>query len=112
LKFFDECKKLKVLHIIVTQWSVDPSPYHKRQHLLQDDLTIKRFSKTNGFDALLSIRGLQKVTVQNSKRHKAPGLSDEELAAFEAVLMQRLTQPKLVRVRGYLTSWILMLTSF
>ncbi|KAE9370692.1 hypothetical protein N431DRAFT_546473 [Stipitochalara longipes BDJ] len=94
LALFNECKKLKVLHVVVTQWSVDPSPYHKRQLLFQDDLSIKRFSRTNGFDALLAIRGLQKVTVQNSKIHKAPGLSDEELAAFEAVLMRELTQPK------------------
>ncbi|PMD54178.1 uncharacterized protein K444DRAFT_136978 [Hyaloscypha bicolor E] len=95
LTFFAQCKKLKVLHIMITKWSVDAAPYHRRQHTFQNEDSVKRFRKTNGFDKLVAIRGLQKVTVQNcAGLYGASDVTQEELVALEAFLMRELTKPR------------------
>jgi hypothetical protein len=103
LTFFGQCKQLKTLHIKITQWAVDNKQYHHRQFKFQDETSIKRFNKTNGFDVLVAIRGLQKVTVQNAaSQFAAKDLTQAELDAFAAFLTRELCQPKPVEaeVRG------------
>jgi hypothetical protein len=106
LSFFAQCKQLKVLHIRITQWAVDNKQYHHRQFKFQYEASIKRFNTTNGFDVLVAIRGLQKVTVQNAaSQFAAKDLTQAELDAFAAFLTKELCQPRPVesevRVRGY-----------
>jgi hypothetical protein len=113
LTFFAQCKKLKVLHIMITKWSVDAAPYHRRQHTFQNEDSVKRFRKTNGFDKLVAIRGLQKVTVQNcAGLYGASDVTQEELVALEAFLMRELTKPRPdgAEVCGYPSHITCMLT--
>jgi hypothetical protein len=85
---------------------VDNKQYHHRQFKFQDEASIKRFNKTNAFDVLVAIRGLQKVTVQNAaSQFAAKDLTQAELDAFAAFLTKELCQPRPVeaevRVSGY-----------
>ena len=74
---------------------MDNKQYHHRQFKFQDETSIKRFNKTNGFDVLVAIRGLQKVTVQNAaSQFAAKDLTQAELDAFAAFLTRELCQPK------------------
>jgi hypothetical protein len=90
---------------MITQWSVDAAPYHKRQFLFQNEDSIKRFRSTNGFDKLVAIQGLQKVTVQNcTGQIRAKDVTQEELSAFETFLTRELTKlrPNEAEVCDYL----------
>ncbi len=106
LNFFAQCKQLKILHIRITQWAVDNKQWHHRQFKFQDEASIKRFNTTNGFDVLVAIRGLQKVTVQNAApQFAAKDVTQAELDALAAFLTKELCQPRPVeaevRVSGY-----------
>jgi hypothetical protein len=96
LKMFLGCSKLKILHIKITQHCVTTvvDPYARRQWLYQDDVNIKKFNRLNGFDNLVRLRGLDRVTVRNSKSLCAADVSNQEIADFEAFLTRILTLPK------------------
>jgi hypothetical protein len=98
LRALAKCPKLKLLNINLTQYCVGgDTRHHKRQYQHQDKDSIKKFSRTQGFDALAEFRGLEKVTVSNpTGPFTAPAkeVSNEEIAALEAFLMKTLTKPK------------------
>ena len=96
LRMFLELSNLKVLHIRITKYCAPDvaDPYARRQWQYQGDDTIKKFNKTNGFDNLVQLRGLDRVTVRKSAFPPAENVSDQEMADFEAFLMRVLTQPK------------------
>jgi len=105
LRMLKDCKKLKILHLRLTKWSIlsdNDSSNPRRQYLHQDEPAVAKFKRTNGFDDLLSLRGLELVTVKNDyedrARLKPEALSDEELKAFESFLSKQLTQPKSPKV--------------
>lgn len=107
LRIFQGCKNLKILHVRLTTWSIDLpgrwAPNAKVQHLYRGEPAVAKFQLVNGFDDLLSLRGLDDVTVKNDlpsdRRIKSVDLSDEELKAFETFLKQKLTRPKQSDVR-------------
>lgn len=93
--FFARCSQLKILHLLLTSHCVDASYYHRRQKLYQDDDSVKRFRKTNGFDSLVQIRGLSRVHVRpNDGIHAPNNLPKTDLDAFETFLNGLLTLPK------------------
>ena len=65
--------------------------YAKRQFSYQDEPAVAKFRRTNGFDLLLSFRGLEIVTVEDKKPSR---LTDAEFQAFESFLRQELTKPQ------------------
>lgn len=66
LRIIGGLPKLKVLTIVLTQYCVNGHlSDHKRQHKYQDEVSITKFNKTNGFDAIVDIRGLARVIVKN-----------------------------------------------
>jgi hypothetical protein len=92
-----KCPNLKVLNLRLTPYAVGTSTlHHRRQHKHQDNEDIKKFSRANGFDALLELRGLEKVIVSNyiNTDSVAKEVTPAEIAAFEAFLMSNLTKPK------------------
>jgi hypothetical protein len=92
-----KCPQLQVLNLVVSRFSIDrhetPS---RKQKLYQDEPSVRRFKHNPGFDKLVQIRGLQKVTVQNDPINALLGvkITTEELAAFEQFLTSLLTLPK------------------
>jgi len=93
--FLGRCSQLKTLHLLLTSHCIDASYYHRRQKLHQDDDTVKRFRKTNGFDSLVQIRGLSRVNVRpNNGMHAPNNLPKTDLDAFETFLNGLLTLPK------------------
>lgn len=92
---------LKVMTIVLTQYSTGgQNLLHKRQTKYQDNQSIAKFNKTNGFDALVEIRGLDVVKVRNKgpDDHGPPAIAtDAEITAFETFLNSVLTKPPFVR---------------
>ncbi|KAG4432162.1 hypothetical protein IFR05_012354 [Cadophora sp. M221] len=100
LRAIQEFKKLRVFNIKLTEYCVDSPmrPRSSRQFLHQQEPTIAKFNKTSGFDILISMRGLERVTVSNSASGtcmiKPSDASDAEIRAFEVFVNRELTQPK------------------
>ncbi|CZR51233.1 uncharacterized protein PAC_01108 [Phialocephala subalpina] len=103
LKTFMQCKNLKIFNLRLTKYAVFSASHgytsSKRQFLYQDEPAVAKFKLTNGFDELVSLRGLERVTVKNDYpsdevKIRPEDLSDQELKAFETFLTQMLTQPK------------------
>ncbi|KAH6718155.1 hypothetical protein BKA61DRAFT_599122 [Leptodontidium sp. MPI-SDFR-AT-0119] len=100
LRAIQEFKKLRIFNIKLTEYCVDSPtrPRSSRQFLHQQEPTIAKFNKTSGFDILISMRGLERVTVTNSASGtcmiKPSDASDAEIQAFEAFVNRELTQPK------------------
>jgi len=93
--FLGRCSQLKTLHLLLTSHCINASNYHRRQKLHQDDDSVKRFCKTNGFDSLVQIRGLSRVHVRpNDGMHAPNNLPKTDLDAFETFLNGLLTLPK------------------
>ena len=90
------CPNLKIFNLVLTQYCVSRTGINqRRQHLYQDEPSIKNFSRTNGFDALVKLRGLERVTVKNHVGSlSAYGILDSEITAFESFLNGILTQPR------------------
>jgi len=58
------CPKLKFLNLQISWLTVDNSDLHRRRQYSHRDVPeAKRFKNTGGFDALVSLRGLELVTV-------------------------------------------------
>jgi hypothetical protein len=96
-------KQLKIFNLIITKYCVHrTNPLHsqRRQYTYQAVPNIEQFSRSNGFDALMTIRGLEKVNVTSSERVDiAVGRSEvslREIDHFEAFLNQHLTLPRRV----------------
>ncbi|ESZ90153.1 hypothetical protein SBOR_9458 [Sclerotinia borealis F-4128] len=90
------CTKLETLEIELTPNCVEAGPYnrHKVQYLHQEDSSIRKFSRSNGFDKLISLRDIKKVIV--SRRWKmalSSFVTEEELKTFEKFLIEKLTTP-------------------
>lgn len=104
LAFIKSLPKVKILNVSLTEYCVNGGlKSHKRQHLFQGIESIKKFNKSNGFDALVQFRGLEEVRV-----HRSPSLSlrpsnidlnDDEIKALEVFLNAELTKPKIIKVR-------------
>jgi hypothetical protein len=92
------CKKLKTLHLRLTLSCVDVGgsgyAFSKPQYLHQEEPAVAKFRRTNGFDELLSLRGLENISVENSTDMSQDTLSDQEVLAFQTFLNQMLTQPE------------------
>jgi len=92
-KYLTGCPKLKILHLVTTNWVINAT-HQKTQTEYQDDNTIRKFSRTNGFDNLVQIRGLRMVTVRHINDNLVEAeVTKEELNVFEAFLMGKLTLP-------------------
>lgn len=89
---------LKVLTLFITRFCVEGAiTNHKRQVNHQNDSSIKKFSSTNGFDALSDIRGLESVKVKNQSSNAyaiVAHVTEKEILAFQTFLTKELTQPK------------------
>jgi hypothetical protein len=94
--------QLKVLNLIITKFCIQKPTLQsqRRQYQYQGRNDIMKFSRSNGFDALVALRGLEKVNVSNStNKDTAADRSDislREIDQFAAFLNECLTQPKLV----------------
>ncbi|KUJ22861.1 uncharacterized protein LY89DRAFT_312617 [Mollisia scopiformis] len=94
------CKQLKVFHLRVTRSVVFGGDhlFDRRQYTYQDEPLAAKFSRSNGFDELLQLRGLETITVENHDHYKFwvkdKYLSNAELKAFETFLASKLTLPK------------------
>jgi hypothetical protein len=91
------CPKLKVLNLRLTTCPIDVSPHDwraKRQWSHRDVPEATRFRNAGGFDALVQIRGLERVNVIRGDSVNHDRLKDEEKDAFEAWLNTILTQEK------------------
>jgi hypothetical protein len=97
LRFFASCKNLRILNILVTRYGIN-TVNHGRQYSFQNEDSIRKFVTCNGFDTLLTLRGLLEVNVRRDTGALYPSfseLSDDEIDAFEDFLSEHLTQPKL-----------------
>jgi len=91
--FLQSCKSLKKLTVIYSTGA----QYRRRsrpQRLYQDDLTLAKFSRLNGFDILCSLRGLEKVkiVVTEPSLNAHYGIKETERLRFEDFLMTKVTQ--------------------
>lgn len=104
LRMINGFKQLKIFHLRLTKYCVYSDPmilpggFTRVNYLHQSEPAVARFRRTNGFDELLSLRGLELVTVLNHHsgdiRVASGDLSGEELNAFELFLNKQLTQPR------------------
>jgi hypothetical protein len=99
LRWFQTCENLKIFHLVVTKYCTD-SIHNRRQWSYQNDFTIKKWSGSNGFDALVLLRGLERVEVRHAQAEKKGNATDAEIADFQAFLTRILTQPKPEPVRN------------
>ncbi|KAG4031280.1 hypothetical protein MFRU_009g00700 [Monilinia fructicola] len=69
----------------------------KLQFLYQDDISIRKFSRSNGFDKLVSLRHLKKVVVSKAfgiEQVMSSGfITEAEIKTFEKFLIKKLTTP-------------------
>jgi hypothetical protein len=95
LQMLHECKKLESLHVVLTGHCGSGGLYDRPQYLFQDDANIRKFSRTNGFDSLISFRGLKQVTVSRTATTSTyyQTASKAEFDAFEMFLIRKLTEP-------------------
>ncbi|KAM3084208.1 hypothetical protein ACMFMG_001686 [Clarireedia jacksonii] len=95
LQMLHKCKKLESLHIVLTGHCGSGGLYDRPQYLFQDDPSIRRFCKTNGFDSLISFRGLKRVTVSRTATtsNYYASASKAEFDTFEKFLIMKLTEP-------------------
>ncbi|KAI9650708.1 hypothetical protein NHQ30_000730 [Ciborinia camelliae] len=94
---------LETLYVKLGSTCVEKGPnsyphYVRRpQYLHQGDNSIRKFSRTNGFDKLISLRGLKKVIVSKHWGLEAAirvgTLTEADVKAFEKFLMEKLTTP-------------------
>ncbi|KAH7417872.1 hypothetical protein BKA64DRAFT_181639 [Cadophora sp. MPI-SDFR-AT-0126] len=100
LRIFQEFERLRIFHLVLSKYCVySPTrPGSSRQSLHQHEPAAAKFNKTSGFDNLISMRGLETVTVENSTsdncKIKFEDASDAEILAFETFLVRELTKPK------------------
>lgn len=102
LRFFQTCKHLKVFNLTLTKFAVSKSIrsyfYRGRQYSYQKEPAATKFNQTHGFDELMSMRALERVTVSNIAGPNVqitPDLvSDEEIKVFEDFLNRELTKPR------------------
>jgi hypothetical protein len=85
--------KLKTLQLSYSEVVVMTPNWRSRNVLYQNDEDVKSFKNGNGFDSLVQIRGLEKVTVF---KDWVSDLHNEK--EFEAFLMKYLTLPKPIQV--------------
>lgn len=95
MQFFATCPNLRILNVLITTYTIH-TDYHKRQFKFQNELSISKFSKCNGFDAMMDLRGLDRVNVRRDVGEPPTFLAvtNDELKAFEDFLNVHLTQPK------------------
>ncbi|PVH83501.1 hypothetical protein DL98DRAFT_513025 [Cadophora sp. DSE1049] len=100
LRIFQEFEKLRIFHLVLSKYCVySPTrPGSSRQFLYQHEPAAAKFNKTSGFDNLISMRGLNIVTVENSTNDnckiKPEDASDAEIQAFEAFVAKELTKQR------------------
>jgi hypothetical protein len=95
LSMLKDCVNLKVFHITLTKYTISPHYNPGRPWLHRDEPAVAKFKHANGFDELFRLRGLQTVTVVNETGDLGIGsVSDAEIKAFEAFLIQQITQPR------------------
>jgi hypothetical protein len=99
LRFFQQCENLKIFHLVVTKYCTS-SVHNRRQWQYQDDYTIRKWSRSNGFDALVALRGLERVEVRHAEADKKADATAAEIADFQAFLNRILTKPKPEPVRN------------
>jgi hypothetical protein len=95
IQMLHKCKKLESLHVVLTGHCGSGGLYDRPQYLFQDDTSIRNFSRTNGFDSLVSLHGLKQATVSRTATtstfyHTA---SKAEFDIFEVFLIKKLTEP-------------------
>ncbi|EPE24623.1 hypothetical protein GLAREA_08476 [Glarea lozoyensis ATCC 20868] len=94
---------VKIFNLVVTQFCVNRDFFansQRRQYLHQDVDGIDNFKRTNGFDALMALRGFEKVNVISSKMHSPDReVSLKEMLRFEKFLNEHLTAPRVVRTK-------------
>lgn len=91
------CPKLKILNLQVSWLTIDNGDIHRRRQYSHRDVEeAKRFRNTGGFDALVSLRGLELVTVtlRNDTLPAQITMTQQEVDAFAAWLNTILTQEK------------------
>lgn len=88
----------KVLNLLVTRYVCEVQ-HHTRQRYYQSDPRGHPFNGANGWDALVQLRGLKKITVRRDPKH-ATGYSDRNiltdavLQTLEDYLMTIVTERK------------------
>jgi hypothetical protein len=90
--------QLKIFNLVITRYCVNRQLHgQRRQYTHQNVDCIKKFSKSNGFDAIMTLRGLERVNVSNSKgliAADANEVSHVEISRFEIFLNEHLTMPR------------------
>ncbi|KAE8441336.1 hypothetical protein EG329_005485 [Mollisiaceae sp. DMI_Dod_QoI] len=101
LRMFKRCNKLKVLRIVLTCYALSQHAqfYNPgKQYLYRDEPAADKFKDSDGFDELVTMRGLQLVVIYNhhveNMQVKSGDITEKELKAFEAFLNKKLTRPK------------------
>lgn len=73
---------------------------HRRQYLHQSDESVEGFVTSNGWDALVSLRGLKKITVKRAIHFvnvsRSYDMTTSALKALEDFLMTIVTKPKVI----------------
>ncbi|KAF7867343.1 hypothetical protein EAF04_005426 [Stromatinia cepivora] len=92
------CAHLETLEIVLQRSCVSdgqPTYYHRKvQRLHQADNSIRKFNKSNGFDKLISLHDLKKVTVSKHWTLELDKtLTETEFKNFEQFLIKKLTTP-------------------
>ena len=85
------CSNLETLEIYLGRTCSDGS-YSRQQRLHQGDNSIRMFNRTNGFDKLISLRGIKKVIVKRAPEFLV-SVTKAEVETFEKFLIEKLTTP-------------------
>lgn len=94
IKFFSSCPNLKILNLIVTDWSVHPNTHHYHGHRHTHVQSVKKFNRCRGFDEIVGLKGFEKVRVEKAAR--SLHLADADIEALRVFLNTHLTKAKYV----------------
>ena len=92
-----KCPNLKVVNLSLTQYCIDiPMGHHRYQWSHYGVPEVKRFRMANGFDALVAIRGLDRINVTTPKDMylRDIEITQKEVDDFAAFLNTIMTQAK------------------
>lgn len=99
-EYFNTCPNLQTFNLIVTRFACNVhGTYHQVQKRFPNEPSIEPFGRANGFDQLVSMRGLKKITVTREQGEYAAPIAtfpDSKLQALEDFLTQWVTQPKVI----------------
>lgn len=101
LKMLRNCVNLETFHLRLTSYSIAPHNGQNSYTVWEyaKEPAVEKFRGMAGFRELMDLRGLKTVTVENHDIQPAAMISPldltvEELKAFEAFVIKKITQPR------------------